>query len=182
MMRPSCTTPRDRMLRFNRMAMKVTFTRTRDRGYSVSVEGPGINAAMMDPAPGYDDRLPHDAAHFIVEDELGISGGVFGQLAAGGTANTFFSRDAKRPRSAKKRGAAMAKANRDDASFSEHAVWAAQSRWQNAQIVPDTKIPAKDIERIVARFEEFAGRWSSLPVGGSITLEWTPRPTRTAKR
>jgi hypothetical protein len=57
--------------------MKVTFTRTRVRGYSVTVEGPEIDLAVMDPAPGYDDRLPHDAAHFIVENELGIAGGLF---------------------------------------------------------------------------------------------------------
>ena len=66
--------------------MKVTFTRTHARGYSVSIEGAGIEPATMDPAPGYDDRLPHDAAHFIVENELGIVRGIFGQLAVGGTA------------------------------------------------------------------------------------------------
>ena len=102
--------------------MKVTFTRKHEKGYSVSVEGPGIDQAVMDPAPGFDPRLPHDAAHFIAENELGIKGGVFGQLAAGGTANTFVSNNAKRPRKMKKRGAAIARANKDDALFSEHAV------------------------------------------------------------
>ena len=163
-------------------AMKVTFTRTRERGYSVSVEGRDIDAATMDPAPGYDDHLPHDAAHFIVEDELGIHGGVFGQLAAGGTASTFFSPDAKKPRKAKERGARMAKANRDDALFSEHAVWAAQSRWQNAEIVPETEISGTHIQRIITRFQEFADRWSRLPVGGSITLDWAPRTQTKSKR
>ena len=152
--------------------MKVIFTRTGKRGYRVSVEGPDIADATMDPAPGYDDRLPHDAAHFIVENELGIRGGVFGQLAAGGTANTFFSRESKKPRKEKERGARMAKANRADAVFSEHAVWAAQSRWEKQEIIPDTKIPALDLDRIVTRFEEFAAQWSVLPIGGSIVLEW----------
>jgi hypothetical protein len=126
----------------------------------------------MDPAPGYDDRLPHDAAHFIVENELGITGGVFGQVAAGGTANTFFSSEAKKPRKAKDRGAKIARANRDDALFSEHAVYAAQSRWEKQNIIPDTKIPPVDIDRIIAKFEEFAAQWSTLQVGGSVTLEW----------
>ena len=58
--------------------MKVTFTRTRTRGYSLQIEGPDIATAVMDPAPGYHDRLPHDVAHFIVESELGIAGGIFG--------------------------------------------------------------------------------------------------------
>lgn len=126
----------------------------------------------MDPAPGYDNKLPHDAAHFIVENELGILGGVFGQLAAGGTANTFRSEDLKKPRRTKKRGQAMAKANREDALFSEHAVYAAQSRWEKHDIIPDTKIPPVDIARIIAKFEEFAAKWATLRIGGSVTLEW----------
>jgi hypothetical protein len=126
----------------------------------------------MDPAPGFDPRLPHDAAHFIVENELGISGGIFGQVAAGGTANTFHSREVKNPKRMRIRGAKIAKENKEDALFSEHAVWAAQSRWEKQEIIPDTKIPPADLDRIIARFEEFSTRWSALPVGGSITLDW----------
>ena len=69
--------------------MQVTFTKTGKRRYRVSVEGPGVVAAWMEPAPGYHERLPHDMAHFVVENELGLAGGIFGQLAAGGTAGTF---------------------------------------------------------------------------------------------
>lgn len=152
--------------------MTVVFTRTHKRGYSVTVDGPEIDTATMNPAPGYDVRLPHDAAHFIVENELGILGGVFGQLASGGTANTFFSQEAKKPRKTKQRGAEMAKANQKDALFSEHAVYAAQSRWEKHDIIPDTNIPDADIQRIIAQFETFADKWSKLPVGGLITLEW----------
>ena len=152
--------------------MKVTFTRTGERRYSVSVEGPKINPATMHPAPGYDTRLPHDAAHFIVENELGIMGGVFGQLAAGGTANTFYSQAGKNPRKAKRRGAGLAKTNRKDADFSEHAVYATQSRWEKQDIIPDTKIPPADLERICRKFDEFAAKWSRLSIGGSVTLEW----------
>ena len=152
--------------------MKVTFTRTSERRYRVSVEGPDIEPLYMDPAPGYDNKLPHDAAHFIVENELGILGGVFGQLAAGGTANTFRSEDLKKPRKTKKRGQAMAKANREDALFSEHAVYAAQSRWEKHDIIPDTKIPPADITRIIEKFEEFAAKWSKVRVRESVTLQW----------
>lgn len=152
--------------------MKVTFTKTAERRYSVSVEGPKIDPIKMHPAPGYDERLPHDAAHFIVENELGIMGGVFGQLAAGGTANTFFSGDAKSARKARRRGREIAKTNKKDALFSEHAIYAAQSRWEKHDIIPDTKIPVADIARIIERFEAFAAEWSKLPIGGSVTLEW----------
>jgi hypothetical protein len=153
--------------------MKVTFTRTAERRYRVSIEGPGIEPLSMEPAPGYDDRLPHDAAHFIVEKALGIRGGIFGQLAARGSAGgTFRSEVQTQRRKAKKRGEAIAKANRGDALFSEHAVYAAQSRWENAAIIPDTKIPAPDLAHICAEFDEFSSQWSGLKVGGSVTREW----------
>jgi hypothetical protein len=155
--------------------MNVTFTRTAARRYRVSVGGPGIEPLYMDPAPGYDPRLPHDAAHFIVENELNITGGVFGQLAAGGTAITFHSEHLKKPKRTKKRGKMLAKLNREDSLFSEHAVYAAQSRWENASIKPDTRIPVTDIARICRRFDEFSFQWSKLPIGGSITLEWSPK-------
>ena len=160
--------------------MKVVFTRTRERRYSVTVERPGAISVSMDPAPGYHDRLPHDVAHFIVENELGISGGIFGQLAAGGTANTFRSDDPKKVKKIRKRGKILSRENKKDALLSEHAVYAAQSRWEKLEIIPDTKLSATDIKRIIDRFEEFAAEWSKLPVGSSITFEW--KAGKTASR
>jgi hypothetical protein len=158
--------------------MKVTFTRTKPRGYSLTIEGPDVATAKMDPAPGYHDRLPHDAAHFIVENELGIQGGVFGQMAMGGIIRPE-ERNARIQRKAKRKREAIFKANKNDALFSEHAIWAAQSRWEKQEIIPATNIPRSDLDRVIAKFEEFASEWSKLPVGGSITLEWT---ARTGKR
>ncbi|MEO5858082.1 MAG: hypothetical protein ABIR33_03945 [Pyrinomonadaceae bacterium] len=151
--------------------MKVTFTRTKDRGYSLTIEGPKIATAVMDPAPGYHDRLPHDVAHFIVENELGIEGGIFGQLAMGGIIRPAEG-NARVQRKAKRKREAIFRTNKNDALFSEHAIWAAQSRWEKQDIIPDTKIPRSDLDRVIAKFEEFAKEWSSLPVGGSITLQW----------
>ena len=162
--------------------MKVTFTRIRDRAYGVTVEGPKIERKEKSPAPGYDDRLPHDVAHFIVENELGILGGVFGQLAAGGTANTFFSPDSKTPKKDRRRGKQISKENKKDALFSEHAIWAAQSRWEKHDIIPDTKIPKEDLDRIILQFEEFAEVWSKTKVGESVILDWNPRTSRKRSR
>ena len=157
--------------------MKVIFTKTGERRYSVTVEGDSIDKATMNPAPGWDARLPHDAAHFIAENELGIAGGVFGQLATGGTANTFFSMDSKRPRKAKKRGAALAKDNKEGALFSEHAVYAAKARWEKHDVLPETRIPEADLERVIQGFDKFAEQWSKLSVGESISMEWKLPPT-----
>jgi hypothetical protein len=38
----------------------------------------------MDPAPGYDDDIPHDLVHYVVEAELGLTHGVYGRAARGG--------------------------------------------------------------------------------------------------
>jgi hypothetical protein len=161
--------------------MIVTFTRTGERRYSVSVEGPNISPAKMDPAPGYDSRLPHDVAHFIVENELGIEGGIFGQMAIGGILRPV-EQNSRVQRKAKKKRVAIFKANESDALFSEHAVWAAQSRWEKQAIVPETKIAPTDIERICESFEAFATEWSALPVGGSIALEWKHSVNATKRR
>ena len=47
----------------------------------------------MNPAPGYDDYLPHDLLHFVAEAEWNLDGAVFGQLARGGDAGTFYPTD-----------------------------------------------------------------------------------------
>src|SRR6266436_9558577 len=111
--------------------MKVTFTRTAERRYRVSVEGPGVVSSWIEPAPGYDGRRPHDMAHFVVENELGITGGVFGQLAAGGLANTFHPFDHQSRRKLYKRDNRIAAINRNDAILSEKVVSLALQAWNN---------------------------------------------------
>ena len=156
--------------------MKVTFTKTHAKGYSVAVEGPGLIPSIMDPAPGYDERLPHDAAHFIVENELGIKGGVFGQLASRGSFRTAQTADAKARKKARRAAVTLAKDNKTEALFSEHAIYAVQSRWEKHDIIPDTKISPSDIARLCEKFDAFADQWSRLPVGGSMVMEWKHKP------
>jgi hypothetical protein len=72
-----------------RRSMSVTFIRTGERRYAVRADVDGGQAVQMDHAPGFDPLMPHDLQHFIVEKCLGIEGGIFGRLAAGGTAKTF---------------------------------------------------------------------------------------------
>ena len=69
--------------------MNVIFSRTGARRYGVLVQRLGFPTVEMNPGPGYDSELPHDLIHFVVENVLGLSRGVFGQLAAGGDAGTF---------------------------------------------------------------------------------------------
>ena len=157
--------------------MKAIFTRTGVKRYSVTVEGPGVATATMDPAPGYDAKMPHDMAHFIVENELGLKGGVFGQLAAGGHAGTFRPIDEKRPGRKLRSGDRIAKENRADASLSELVVNLACRTWKKETELPDQikGISKEDVQRICQSFDEISRKWSTLAVGESITLDWQPR-------
>src|SRR5216117_3627577 len=77
--------------------MRVTFTRSATRRYRVTVERESAQRLVMEPAPGYDDYLPHDLVHFVVECHCRLKDGVYGQLAAGGT-GTFRPVDQQRTR------------------------------------------------------------------------------------
>src|SRR3546814_16084023 len=69
--------------------MKVHFSRSGERRYSMRIEREGLPVLVMDPAPGFDPDLPHDMVHFAVEAAWGPKMGVFGQIAAGGDAGIF---------------------------------------------------------------------------------------------
>lgn len=101
-------------------------------------------------------------------------GGVFGQLASGGTAGTFHPVDEKLRRKIVRRGKKLAAAEKDDAVFSERVVAAAHARWAGLPHAPESPsgVSEADIERICRRFDEVSKVWSDLPIGGSMTLEW----------
>lgn len=61
--------------------MQVIFRRIGERRYAVIVEVPGEAAQTMSPAPGFDQHIPHDLVHYVVEAELGLEAGVFGRAA-----------------------------------------------------------------------------------------------------
>lgn len=158
--------------------MNVTFTRTGARRYRVSVDGPGLVPSFMEPAPGYDARLPHDMAHFVVEREVGIAGGVFGQLGDGGHVNTFRPQG-ERPRTRViRRGKRLADENREDAMLSEKIVGIVSRLWNNGSsaAIPAggvEGVSADDLRRVLRAFDEVSAAWSRLQVGESMTLVWS---------
>src|SRR5438105_13679057 len=100
----------------------------------------------MDPAPGYDRRLPHDMAHFVVENELGLMG-VFGQLASGGHAHSFRPVDTPKSSRAARRGDRISTEHRRDAELSEKVIFLAQRTWGKGDLrdVPTVKeVSAED--------------------------------------
>jgi hypothetical protein len=146
--------------------VNVTFKRTGERRYGVWVERPGEPELMMHPAPLYDASIPHDLAHFVVERECGIAHGVYGQIAAGGTAGTFHRADGVVDRALKKRSDRLLKAHEQDMIRSEQLAQHATRAWQRGER------PAGEVEGACRRFDSLAERWRALEVGESLTLQW----------
>ena len=145
--------------------MDVTFTRTGERRYSVSV-----GELAVHPAPGYDDVIPHDLVHFAVEVACDIPMGVFGQLAAGGTAGlarpAAGSPDSKR----RERGLRIADQHVDDLKRSEALAYRTTIAFKRG----DRPAPDDEVERVCALLDDLSARWRQLRIGESMTVPWDP--------
>ena len=127
-------------------AMQVIFRLTGERRYAIEARRPDYPDVGMDPAPGYDPLLPHDVLHMVVEAELGLTRGVFGQLAAGGDAGTFghdlaatgtVRERSRRQRRTKARGAKLLREGREQSAQSERATYICWSEWLARSEVPE---------------------------------------------
>jgi hypothetical protein len=151
----------------------VEFIRTGQRRYAVAVEREGAPRLVMDPAPGYDERLPHDLLHLAVEQEHGITFGVFGQVAAGGDAGTFHRADGVADRRLRRRGERLVRAHGDDLARSEELAYRALVAFARGE-------PAGD------RLAALSRRWQALGIGEAMRVPWEPapraRPARARRR
>jgi hypothetical protein len=118
--------------------MVVVFRRIRERGYAVEARRSTFPNLEMNPAPGYDQLLPHDLMHMVVEAELGLRRAIFGQLAAGGDAGTFHPvfNDKETPREmarlrkgVKERGEKLLREGREECAQSERATYICWQHW-----------------------------------------------------
>ena len=171
--------------------MNVRFRRTGARRYAVVVTAAGEPPRAMDPAPAYDDDIPHDLVHYVVEAELGLTNGVYGRAARGaGTFVTTAERDA-RPRDRARRQRRQQRRERAlGAQDARHAADMARSErlaascdvaWRrkhgqhpdSARSAPAPRMEdAADVERVVSRLDAIAPLWRALPVGGELVFEW----------
>ena len=163
--------------------MKVTFEKIAGRRYGVYVQRDTAPDLAIH-GPGYDDDLPHDLLHFVAEAELGLDGGVFGDVAAGGNARIFQPVDktlaAKMWRRQRMHRHRLPDGRRSEqlAGMLERA-WKAQRAGRGTIAWRDEAaaagVPEVAIEALLPRLDELAAQWRALPGGGTLTLEW-PRP------
>ena len=180
-----------------RRDMLLTFRRTGQRRYAVEARRTSFPDVEMNPAPGYDQCIPHDMMHLVVEAKLGLTRAVFGQLAAGGDAGTFHlspqsqgtTRDLARLRRATKaRGQKLLREGRDESEQSERATFICWNEWlaRSQSNAPATTkqaregVPAKELRRldettladICRHLDELSSHWSKLNVGEAMTVRW----------
>lgn len=179
--------------------MHVTFARTGRRRYGVLAVAAGRQPQQTSSAAGYDPDIPHDLVHYLVEAELGLAGGVFGRVAAGGGSlragaetdgpdHRGRRRQERRRHRREQRLRTEDHAGRRDMATSERlagiceVVWKIRhGRFVEAPDWADLKgLPPADrawVDRVQVRLDRVAPLWRRLPVGGSVTFTWPdPEP------
>lgn len=145
--------------------MIVVFRRTGQRRYAVEARREDFPDLVMDPAPGYDQLMPHDLMHLVVEAQLGLTRAIYGQLAAGGTAGTFHllvksdesSRELKRAgKRVRARGEKLLKKGQDDCARSERATYICWQEWLARSSSGDRKERAHTMAKQAAQLKGVA--------------------------
>lgn len=171
--------------------MEVAFKRTGVRQYAVCVRLSGRPEQWMNPAPGYDDDIPHDLVHYVVEAALGLEAGVFGRAARGG--GTFYaattatnSREQARKRrkqARREQGLSRERANEEQLETSERIAYLSDIAWRRRHgqrpdlasarpAAPISAVDAARVQRVVSLLDEVAPRWNQLTAGGEMTFDW----------
>ena len=136
--------------------MVIVFRRTGERRYGVEAQREGFPHVEMNPAPGYDPLMPHDLMHLVVEAQLGLTRGIFGQLADGGDAGTFHL-SVKSDESSRKvarlrkhvaaRGKRLLKEGRDHCIQSERATYICWYEWLARSSSPEKRKLSKTMAK-----------------------------------
>ena len=146
--------------------MVLVFRRTGQRRYAVEAQRLGFPNLVMNPAPGYNRFIPHDMMHLVIEAQLGLTRGVFGQLAAGGDAGTFHlslrpdgsSREAVRlAKRIRAQGKKLLKEGRDDSARSERATYICWYEWLARSQSNDSRKASQAMAQQARQVRETAG-------------------------
>jgi hypothetical protein len=172
--------------------MLVVFRRTGERRYAVIVRVPGSPEQGLDPAPGYDDHIPHDLVHYVVEAELGLHAGVYGRAARGG--GTFISAGEagvsarvrarqRRKQQRREQSVSASEHNQHELTSSERLAGICDLHWRRrhgqrpdpARAFREEPLASEDaarVARVVDRLDSLAPLWRALPIHGELAFAW----------
>ncbi len=141
-------------------------------------------------------RVPHDLAHAVVERELGIAGGIFGTLAAGGLfANARVIAGRPRPDAAR-RSDRVLRANGPEIGVSELVSGVLQDVVEHGRtgdaaarvrqawsVVPDLPpYPDGRVRAAAAVLDDLGRQWQTVAPGGTLEFFWPDRLVREVPR
>jgi len=142
--------------------------------------------------------LPHDLEHFVVENAVELTSGLWGRVAAGAEFNSFVVTTEKPRRRPRSQGRLLTKGM---SGWDEHIIGVAVGCYRAAVAVgwapPDrlpTNLPVErelarvagtverdftrdDVECACAALHEARGAWESTPEGATLSMQWTVRRT-----
>ena len=146
-------------------------------GLTIELEGGGYNKVG---GPAF--RVPHDLAHFVVEDALGLDAGLWGVLAAGGMFAHCTVLAGRRPPHAARRAQAVVDGAGGRLAQAEQLV-----RQVADLALADTfrrPLPGFDADAVEAACRSLRAMslaWRQLAVGDSLRVVWrlpAPRPVK----
>jgi hypothetical protein len=172
-------------------SVEVTFTRTEGGCETVIRRDDG--RVFRVPAPSKPRPVPHDLAHFAVEQELGWQTGFWGYVARGAVFAGMQQLGGRRPPHADERSRAVLAAANDRLAEAEVltrtvleivasdreddpreiARIVAESWWPPGSYAE--RLPQADLRRACAAVRRTAAAWEALGVGESLTFAWSRR-------
>jgi hypothetical protein len=169
--------------------MKLTVTRLGDGNYETLIKrDDGVTFRLA--GVGRKFALPHDLAHFVVEQSLRLDRGFWGSVADGAVFGLMTHVEGRRKPRAAERSKIVMKANApnlsevevmvgifSDAFEQDHgnkavAIHARILRYQAAQGQRTRTFNHALIEKAVSTWQTMMSQWNELPVGGKLELVW----------
>lgn len=176
--------------------MEITFTKTAERDYEVLVrrdDGVLLQVRSFDRPRG----LPHDIAHFGVENELHLEHGFWGLLAAGvmfpnirvasgrlrrnsaERSRSFLKQLGQQPIEAEVLVSVMLSITEERADKEWGMVKAKlDSVWKPRRSQLQHPICHDDVRRVCSELRLVDEQWRALSIGKSITVTWAPHKKR----
>jgi hypothetical protein len=170
--------------------MILQLTRLDDRRYeTVITRSDGVTFHVK--GVGHMGVIPHDLAHFAVEQGLGIRGGFWGSVAQGALFGSLTHVDGRRPPHTEKRSQEILKRNTGELTETEVLVGLFNQAMEDG-LGPDSpelrfrlgryvwtppgqqprRFTDSDIRRVCELWTKIQEEWRTLQIGGTMELIW----------